>query len=134
MHLLQRTDDIRYAPLLVAVSHVAAVVYLTFTVSLGLYQSYKGLSPSQDTRLRIHKRRVLAPMFGGLSLAALASDAYHKLGYLTLSYKVWAHERGIAFPARYTHRRSHVQTDTANKSAQRLQDYIERQHQSTALP
>lgn len=90
-----------------ALSHVGAAVYLTYTVSRGLYQSYKALPPAQDTRQRIHKRRILAPIFGGLALLALATDVYYKLGYLTLSYKVWADEHGLAFPERYEPR-SHV--------------------------
>ncbi|KAB5558106.1 hypothetical protein GE09DRAFT_100620 [Coniochaeta sp. 2T2.1] len=90
--------EVSYVPTFVALSHVAAAVYLTYTVGRGLYQSFKALPPAQDTRQRIHRRRILAPIFGGLALLALASDAYHKLGYLTLSYKVWADEHGIAFP------------------------------------
>lgn len=43
----------------------------------------------------------MAPIFGGLALLALVTDAYYKLGYLTLSYKVWADEHGLASPARY---------------------------------
>lgn len=81
-------------------SHVTAAVYLTYTVGRGLYQSYQALLPAQDTRQRIHRRRILAPIFGGLALLALATDVYYKLGYLALSYKVWADERGIAVPER----------------------------------
>jgi hypothetical protein len=90
----------RYLPILGAFSHIAAAAYLTYTVGFGLYRSYNALPPAQDTRHRIHRRRVLAPIFGGLALLALASDIYYKLGYLTLSYKVWADERGVAFPER----------------------------------
>jgi hypothetical protein len=85
---------------LVAVSHVAAAAYLTYTVSRGLYQSYKALPPAQDTRQRIHRRRILAPILGGLALLALTTDVYYKLRYLTLSYKVWADEHGLAVPER----------------------------------
>ncbi|OIW33659.1 hypothetical protein CONLIGDRAFT_186964 [Coniochaeta ligniaria NRRL 30616] len=90
--------EVHYAPTFVALSHVAAAAYLTYIVSRGLYESYKALPPAQDTRQRIHRRCILAPIFGGLALLALATDAYYKLGYLTLSYKVWADEHGIAFP------------------------------------
>jgi hypothetical protein len=84
----------------VTISHLVAAVYLTYTVSLGLYQSYSALRPSHRTRERIHKRRVLAPIFGALALVALASNVYHKLEYLTLSYKAWAHARGVVVPPR----------------------------------
>jgi hypothetical protein len=96
-----QTDNDRYAPTFFALSHVTATAYLAYVVSRGLYQSFKALPPSQDTRHRIHRRRVLAPIFGGLALVALVTDAYYKLGYLTLSYKVWADEHGLASPNRY---------------------------------
>jgi hypothetical protein len=90
----------------VVVSHVAAVIYLTGIIGLGLYRSYDELRPSQDTRLRIARRQKTIPVFASLALVALVLNSYYTSNYLVLSYKVWADERGIMIPARYEARRS----------------------------
>lgn len=87
-----------YVPLAVSATHLGLVVYLTYAVGASLYTSYKSLSPSQDTRQRQEWRRKLAPVFGGLAVVALVSAAFSTVSYATLSYKVWADERGIELP------------------------------------
>jgi hypothetical protein len=101
------TNNCRYIPIYTTIAHLVAAVYLTYTVSLSLYQTYSAIRPSADTRERKHKRHLLVPLFGVLALLALGSDVYHKLSYLTLSYKVWAHERGVVVPPRYVSYPSH---------------------------
>ncbi|KAK3340725.1 hypothetical protein B0H65DRAFT_473292 [Neurospora tetraspora] len=85
----------RYLPLVLAGSHITASLYLTYIIGLGLYRSYAQLGPAQDTRGRISQRQKLAATFGSLSLLSLGSAIKSGLEYLTLSYKVWASERGI---------------------------------------
>ena len=82
-------------------SHILTVVYLTYTVGTGLYRSYKNLPPSQDVRGRSERRRKLVPVFAGLALLGLLTAGYSSLSYATLSYRVWADERGIRVPERY---------------------------------
>ncbi|ETS80463.1 hypothetical protein PFICI_07992 [Pestalotiopsis fici W106-1] len=90
-----------YVPLAVSATHIGLVVYLTYAVGASLYTSYKSLSPSQDTRQRQEWRRKLSPVFAGLAAVALVSAAYSSISYATLSYKVWADERGIQLPSRF---------------------------------
>lgn len=82
------------------VSHILTVVYLTYTTGLGLYRSYKNLSPSQDVRLRAERRRKVVPVFAGLALVGLAIASYSSFSYAALSYRVWADQRGIRVPDR----------------------------------
>lgn len=87
--------------------HILSVLYFTQRVVASLYCSYKGLSPSQDVRLRLESRRKLVPIFSGLALLALGTALYGGLAYTSLSFQVWAGYRGIgigtteepAFPA-----------------------------------
>lgn len=81
--------------MVLAGSHITASLYLTYIIGLGLYRSYAQLGPAQDTRGRISQRQKLAATFGSLSLLSLGSAIKSGLEYLTLSYKVWASERGI---------------------------------------
>ncbi|KAK1773235.1 hypothetical protein QBC45DRAFT_364250 [Copromyces sp. CBS 386.78] len=85
----------RYLPLVLAGSHITASLYLTYIIGLGLYRSYAQLGPAQDTRGRISQRQKLVTAFGSLSLLSLGSAIKSGSEYLTLSYKVWASERGI---------------------------------------
>ncbi|KAK9779447.1 hypothetical protein SCAR479_03513 [Seiridium cardinale] len=89
-----------YVPLALSTTHLGLVVYLTYAVGASLFTSYKSLTPSQDTRQRREWRRTLVPVFAGLAAVALVSASYSSLTYAVLSYKVWAHERGIELPQR----------------------------------
>ncbi|KAK4252366.1 hypothetical protein C7999DRAFT_36876 [Corynascus novoguineensis] len=84
-----------YIPLLLAVSRIAAAAYASSTVGQSLYQSNKALSPAQDTRNRTVKRNKLTVAFGGLAVVGLVLAVTSSVEYLTLSYRVWASERGI---------------------------------------
>ncbi|KUI60755.1 hypothetical protein VP1G_07957 [Cytospora mali] len=80
--------------LAVVVLHVQSVIYFTWAVGKSLTHSYKSLSPSQDVRLRMDRRRKLVPLFAGLALLSLGTALYSAVKYTALSYHVWADERG----------------------------------------
>jgi len=79
-------------------AQMAAAVYLTCNIGLSLYRSHQALSPSQDTRQRTERRRKLTAGFGALALVSLAAAVTSGLSYRTLSYQVWASERGLPIP------------------------------------
>ncbi|KAK3322142.1 hypothetical protein B0H66DRAFT_589920 [Apodospora peruviana] len=91
-------SEVRYTPLVFAASHIAAAGYLTYTIALGLYRSQTALGPAQDTRLRTAQRQKLTSAFGSLAALSLILAIGSGISYLTLSYKVWASERGVAVP------------------------------------
>ncbi|KAL2024450.1 hypothetical protein VTK56DRAFT_8261 [Thermocarpiscus australiensis] len=88
----------RYLPLALAVSHVGAAIWLSYTVGRSLYRSHKALGPAQDTRRRTAQRSKLTTAFGSLAALGLVLAITSWLSYLTLSYRVWASERGIQIP------------------------------------
>lgn len=75
--------------------HVLSSLYFTQRVAVSLRRSYKALSPSQDVRSRMDRRRKLVPIFSVLSVVALLTAVYTTVAYTFLSYGVWADERGI---------------------------------------
>jgi hypothetical protein len=81
-----------------AVSHVAAATYASYTVGRSLYRSHKALGPAEHTRHRTAQRAKLTAAFGSLAALGLVFAITSSLDYLTLSYKVWASERGIQVP------------------------------------
>ncbi|KAK3295877.1 uncharacterized protein B0H64DRAFT_321809 [Chaetomium fimeti] len=85
-------------PLALAVLRVVLAVYSSYTVGGSLYQSHKALGPAQDTRNRKAERIKLTAAFGSLAALGLVFAVTSGLEYLTLSYKVWASERGVAVP------------------------------------
>ena len=88
-------------PLALVTSHAVAVTYLTYIIGLGLYRSHTALGPAQDTRQRISQRRKLTAAFGSLAAFGLTLAASSTFSYLTLSYRVWASQRGIELPTWY---------------------------------
>jgi hypothetical protein len=90
--------DHRSLPLAVAVLRVATATYASYTVGRSLYRSHKALGPAQDTRQRSAERAKLTTAFGSLAALGLVFAITSGLDYLTLSYKVWASERGIQVP------------------------------------
>ncbi len=70
----------------------------TSIVGYGLYRSYQSLSPSQDTRPRLAKRARLVSVFAVLAGLSLVVASYSTVQHATLSYQVWADERGIDLP------------------------------------
>lgn len=85
----------RYAGAAVVGLHILGVVCFIQRVASSLRRSYKALSPSQDVRLRLDMRRKLVPVFSVLAALALSSALYASLAYASLSFEVWADERGI---------------------------------------
>ncbi|KAJ4304329.1 hypothetical protein N0V88_001942 [Collariella sp. IMI 366227] len=63
-----------------------------------LYRSHKALGPAQHTRHRKSERTKLSVAFGSFAALGLALAISSGLEYLTLSYKVWASERGVSYP------------------------------------
>ncbi len=81
-----------------AASPGSAVVFLTSIIGLGLYRSHTGLGPAQETRQRVSQRRKLTTVFASLAALSFVTAVTSVISYLTLSYKVWASERGIEVP------------------------------------
>lgn len=93
-HLLMASHN-RYAGAATVTLHALGVVYCTWRVASSLYQSYTSLSPSQDVRLRLDRRRKLVPLFSGFAVLALAAATWSALMYFSLSFEVWADQRGL---------------------------------------
>jgi hypothetical protein len=89
---------IRLMPLALAGSRLAATAYASYTVGRSLYQSHKALGPAQDTRHRQAERTKLTIAFASLAALGLVFAVTSSWDYLSLSYKVWASERGIEVP------------------------------------
>ncbi|AEO69197.1 uncharacterized protein THITE_2119332 [Thermothielavioides terrestris NRRL 8126] len=85
-------------PLVLAGLRVVSAAYASYTVGRSLYRSHKALGPAQDTRHRTAERGKLTAAFGSLAALGLVFAVTSSLDYLTLSYKVWASERGIEVP------------------------------------
>ncbi|KAJ9151728.1 Tetratricopeptide repeat protein 1 protein [Pleurostoma richardsiae] len=90
--------EITLIPTIVVIWHIFTASFLTSTVGLGLYRSYKGLGPSQDVRARITRRKKLVPVFAVLAFISLILAGFSSATYAALSYRVWADERGIQIP------------------------------------
>lgn len=89
-------DDLdRYAGAATVAVHFLGAAYCTIKVGRSLYQSYTSLSPSQDVRLRLNNRRKLVPLFSSLAVLALAAATWSALSYISLSFEVWADQRGL---------------------------------------
>lgn len=77
---------------------MAAAAYASYTVGRSLYRSHQALGPAHDTRGRKAERSKLTTAFGSLAALGLVFAVTSGLEYLTLSYKVWASQRGVAVP------------------------------------
>lgn len=87
--------EVRYVGAATVALHFLSVVYFTLRVGSSLYQSYTSLSPSQDVRLRLDKRRKLVPLFSALAVVSLAAASWSAINYISLSFEVWADQRGF---------------------------------------
>ncbi|KAF3770516.1 hypothetical protein M406DRAFT_344220 [Cryphonectria parasitica EP155] len=87
--------ELRYTGAVLVALHVLSAIYFTQNVGASLYRSFKSLSPSQDVRLRLDRRKKLVPIFAGLALLSLGTACYAALAYASLSFRVWAAERGV---------------------------------------
>ena len=74
---------------------------MSVTVALGLYRSWKSLPPSQGVRSREAERTRLVPLFATLAALGFSIAAYSSVQYATISYQVWADQRGIETPQRF---------------------------------
>ncbi|KAK3302216.1 uncharacterized protein B0T15DRAFT_487429 [Chaetomium strumarium] len=84
-----------YLPLVVAGLRIVSAAYASLTVGRSLYRSHKALGPAQDTRHRTAERSKLTVAFGSLAALGLVFAVTSSLDHLSLSYKVWASERGV---------------------------------------
>lgn len=92
--------QISYASVALLVGHLILAAGLTSAVANGLYQSYRALGPSQDTRERRVYRRHLVPVFALLALLSLATTSSASVQHAILSYRTWASQRDIVVPAK----------------------------------
>lgn len=82
------------------VVHLSAVAILSFAIGRNLYRSSLQLPPAQETRLRVSKRSHLVPIFASLAVLSFCVAGYAGTAYASLSYKVWAEQRGLEVPLR----------------------------------
>ncbi|KAH8794060.1 hypothetical protein BGZ57DRAFT_937999 [Hyaloscypha finlandica] len=87
-----------YLPTGVVATHVFAVSYISVVVLRTVYRSYVALPPSSATRSREPLRQGYVQAFSLLALVSLAAAAYFSVSFSSLSYRVWATERGVELP------------------------------------
>jgi hypothetical protein len=66
-----------------------------------IYRSYIALPPSTATRHRKPLRRGYVQAFSILALSSLVTAAYFGVTFSSLSYRVWATERGVELPEEF---------------------------------
>ena len=82
----------------VAFSHFFLTGWLSVVVVRTTYRSYLALPPSSATRHRQSLRRGHVQLFSFLAAASLATAFYFGMRFASLSYMVWAAERGVELP------------------------------------
>jgi hypothetical protein len=92
---LNRNQFFSYLPVAVVASHLIVAASLATLVGRGLYRSCQGLSPAQSVRPREASRNGLVPVFAALAALSLSLAVKSAADYATLSYQVWADERGF---------------------------------------
>jgi len=85
-------------PLATVATHILTTVCLTVLVTRTIARSYIALPPSQDTRLREPSRNRHVKTFIALAGISFLSATYHAYTFSSLSYRVWAAERGVKVP------------------------------------
>ncbi|PSR83646.1 hypothetical protein BD289DRAFT_279817 [Coniella lustricola] len=88
-------SELKYTGAALVALHFVSVVYFTRRVVTSLYHSSRSLTPSQDVRHRLERRKTLVPIYSGLAVLSLLTACYATSAYAKLSYKLWADERGI---------------------------------------
>ncbi|QSZ30507.1 hypothetical protein DSL72_000061 [Monilinia vaccinii-corymbosi] len=78
--------------------HILLASCLTVLVARTIYRSYLALPPSSATRHRQSLRRDHAKMFTSLALLGLMTAVWFGVKGASLSYRVWAAERGVELP------------------------------------
>ncbi|KAI9874506.1 MAG: hypothetical protein M1830_009676 [Pleopsidium flavum] len=93
------TSNCNLRPLLLLSGYLfTATALTTLIIRNVLYRAHRSLPPSQTTRHRQSNRRKHVQIFASLSVLSLAITSYYLYSSLSLSYRVWAHERGEALP------------------------------------
>jgi len=87
-----------YIPTGIVATHVFTVGYLSVVVLRTIYRSYIALPPSSATRFREPLRQGYVHAFSLLAFVSLATATYFGVRFGSLSYRVWATERGIGLP------------------------------------
>jgi hypothetical protein len=95
------TDRHSYVPTGILATHIFAVGYLSVVVVRTIYRSYIALPPSSATRYREPLRQGYVQAFSLLALASLAAATFFGVSFSSLSYRVWATERGVELPTRF---------------------------------
>lgn len=83
------------------ISHICATGYISLIAARSIYRSYIALPPSSATRHREPLRKGHVQTFSILALVSLAFAGYYASRFASLSYRVWATERGIELPNGY---------------------------------
>jgi hypothetical protein len=94
-------DGHSYLPTGIVATHIFAVSYFSVIVLRTIYRSYIALPPSSATRFREPLRQGYVQAFSLLALVSLAAAAYFGVTFSSLSYRVWAIQRGVEFPDRF---------------------------------
>lgn len=89
-----------YSGVALVAIHIFSVVYFSQRVVSSLLHSNYALPVSQDVKRRISSRRQLGWIFYGLALLSIGVAAYVGAAYASLSFEIWADERGVGSSAR----------------------------------
>jgi hypothetical protein len=89
-----------YIPFAITVSHQALIGALSSVALHTIQRSYAALPPSAATRYRELLRRGYVHAFSLLAILSLASAFVFGMRSASLSYMVWATERGVELPGR----------------------------------
>ncbi|KAH8658687.1 hypothetical protein BGZ60DRAFT_531372 [Tricladium varicosporioides] len=85
-------------PVAIVGSHVFLVVYLYVVVLRTIFRSYLALGPSSATRSCEPLRRGYVKIFSVLVVVSLMVGTFFALNFSSLSYRVWAMEKGVSLP------------------------------------
>lgn len=93
------TSNFNFQPLFLLGSYLfVTAALITLVIRNVVYRAYRALPPSQTTRHRQAKRKKHVQIFAALTILSLVMTTYYVYGSLSLSYRVWAHERGEMLP------------------------------------
>ena len=91
-------DSHSYVPAGIVATHIFAVGYVSVVALRTIYRSYIALPPSSATRFREPLRQGYVQVFSLLALVSLTVATYFGVRFGSLSYRVWATERGVELP------------------------------------
>lgn len=89
---------VSYIPFVVTVSHQALIGSLSYVALHTIHRSYAALPPSSATRHRELLRKGYVQAFSILAFLSLASALIFGSKSASLSYMIWATERGVELP------------------------------------